>query len=175
MDSHINLSRYLLPRWFVSLYYFFRYRAFISVQSYVQLSSRICFGKGTTVKPFSVIQTGTGAITFGSNVAVNNFVQIASAEGEINIGNNVRIGPHVTILGSSRNFQRRDELICNQGYLNDGITIESDVLIGAGAVILNGCRVSEGVVIGAGSIVNKDIAPYSVVAGAPIKTLRSRT
>ena len=53
-------ERYLVPRWFVSLYFFLKYRSLISAQARVQFSQQISFGKGTVVKPFAVIQTQGG-------------------------------------------------------------------------------------------------------------------
>ena len=44
-----------------------------------------------------------------------------------------------------------------------------DVWIGAGAIIMPGVKVGNGAVVGAGAIVTKDIEPYSVVIGAPVK------
>jgi carbonic anhydrase/acetyltransferase-like protein (isoleucine patch superfamily) len=50
--------------------------------------------------------------------------------------------------------------------------IEAGVLIGIGAIILNGVRVGTGSIIGAGAVVTKDIPPYSLVMGVPGKVIR---
>ncbi|WP_269149273.1 acyltransferase [Helicobacter apodemus] len=50
--------------------------------------------------------------------------------------------------------------------------LESDVWVGANAIILGGVRIAEGSIIGAGALVNKDTEPYSVYAGVPIRKLR---
>jgi acetyltransferase-like isoleucine patch superfamily enzyme len=127
------------------------------------------------VKPFAVIQTNRGKITVGKKCSINNFVQIANSDGDITIGDYVRIGPHVTILGSSRNYEKRDELIINQGFSHDGAKIENDVLVASGAIILKGCHIGKGAVIGAGSVVTKDVPPYTVVAGVPARIIGERT
>ena len=67
------------------------------------------------------------------------------------------MGPHVTILGSTRNFRKKDIPITKQGYIHKGINIGNDVLIGAGAIILDGCTIGDGAVVGVGSIVTKDV------------------
>lgn len=52
--------------------------------------------------------------------------------------------------------------------------IEADVWIGQGAMIKAGVKVGIGAVIGAGAIVTKDVAPYSVVVGAPAHEVKKR-
>lgn len=52
--------------------------------------------------------------------------------------------------------------------------IGSDVWIGRGAMIASGVTVGPGAVVGMGSIVTRDVAPYTVVVGAPAKAVRLR-
>jgi acetyltransferase-like isoleucine patch superfamily enzyme len=146
----------------------------VSLQARIQLSNAITFGRGTVIKAFSTIQTHSGKISFGENCAVSNFNHISTVDADIIIGNNVRLGPNVTILGSGRNFSKKDVLIVEQGYSHKGVTIGNDVLIGAGAIILDGCNISNGAVIGAGSLVNKDVPPYSIAFGAPARVAGKR-
>jgi acetyltransferase-like isoleucine patch superfamily enzyme len=41
-------------------------------------------------------------------------------------------------------------------------------------VILPGVTVGKGSIVGAGAVVNRDVPPYSIVAGVPAKVLRER-
>jgi acetyltransferase-like isoleucine patch superfamily enzyme len=54
------------------------------------------------------------------------------------------------------------------------ISIGSDVWIGTNATILSGVTIGHGAVVAAGSLVNRDVAPYTVVAGNPARELRHR-
>ena len=45
------------------------------------------------------------------------------------------------------------------------------MFIGAGAVILMGVTIGDGAVVGAGAVVTGDVAPYTVVAGVPARTI----
>lgn len=54
------------------------------------------------------------------------------------------------------------------------ITIGNDVFIGANVTILDGVTIGDGAVIGAGAIVSKDIPPYAIAVGSPIRILRYR-
>ena len=168
-------QRYMVPRSLASIYFFLRFRCLISLKAKVQLTKRITFGKGTVVKSFAVIQTNKGLISIGRNCAISSFDHISTGDGDIIMGDNVRIGPNVVILGSRRNFQDKNTLIVDQGYTHRGVRIEDDVLIGAGAIILDGCTVDKGAVIGAGSVVTKDVPSYSIVTGVPAKATGKRT
>lgn len=54
------------------------------------------------------------------------------------------------------------------------ITIGNDVFIGANVTILDGVSIGDGAVIGAGAVVSKDIPPYAVAVGCPIRILKYR-
>jgi len=53
------------------------------------------------------------------------------------------------------------------------VTIGSNVWIGFGSVIMPGVTIGDGSVIGCKSVVFDDIAPYSVAAGNPARTIRT--
>lgn len=53
------------------------------------------------------------------------------------------------------------------------VIVEDDVLIGANAVILEGVTVGKGAVVAAGAVVTDDVPPYTVVAGVPVKVLKT--
>lgn len=58
---------------------------------------------------------------------------------------------------------------------NKGDTvIGNDVWIGENVTILPGVHIGDGAIIGANSVVSKDVKPYSIVAGNPIKEIKKR-
>lgn len=54
------------------------------------------------------------------------------------------------------------------------IVIGNDVFIGANVTILDGVTIGDGAIIGAGTVVSKDIPPYAIAVGAPIRIIRYR-
>ncbi|MFD2937238.1 CatB-related O-acetyltransferase [Spirosoma flavum] len=53
-------------------------------------------------------------------------------------------------------------------------TIGNDVFIGANVTILDGVTIGDGAVIGAGAVVSKNIPPYAIAIGCPIKVVKYR-
>ncbi|GAB5404199.1 MAG: gamma carbonic anhydrase family protein [Aureliella sp.] len=70
-----------------------------------------------------------------------------------------------------------DRVTVGHGAIVHGATIESDCLIGIGAIILNGASVSSGSIVAAGALVpeGKHIPPNSLVMGMPAKVVRETT
>lgn len=53
-------------------------------------------------------------------------------------------------------------------------TIGNDVFIGANVIVLDGVTIGDGAVIGAGAVVSKDIPPYAIAVGCPIRIVKYR-
>ena len=54
------------------------------------------------------------------------------------------------------------------------VSVGNDVWIGNDVTILGGVNIGDGAIIGTKSFINKDVEPFSVVAGIPGKKIRSR-
>ena len=54
------------------------------------------------------------------------------------------------------------------------VVVEDDVMIGANAVVLEGCRIVRGAVVAAGAVVVSDVEPDTVVAGVPARVLKDK-
>ena len=52
--------------------------------------------------------------------------------------------------------------------------VGNDVWIGQNVTIMPGVTIGDGAIIGANSVVAKNVDPYSIVAGNPIKIIRKR-
>ena len=90
------------------------------------------------------------------------------------IGSFVRFGPNVCILSSLYRFDDWRVPQFFQGHEEGLVEIHDDVWIGVNAVVLPHVKVGRGAVVGANSVVTKNVAPYSIVAGAPASHIRYR-
>ena len=59
-------------------------------------------------------------------------------------------------------------------YLRSHPDVEDEVLIGANAVVIEGCRIGRGAVVAAGAVVISDVPPDTVVAGCPARILKRK-
>jgi virginiamycin A acetyltransferase len=66
-------------------------------------------------------------------------------------------------ISNVQKFQERKEIV-----------IGNDVFIGMNVTVLDGVRIGDGAVIGAGGVVSKDIPPYAIAVGCPIKIIGYR-
>ena len=89
--------------------------------------------------------------------------------GNIMIGDRVAIGPNVILLSSSdpNNSRIYPYVKIQRGK----VTIDDDVWIGAGSILMPDIHIGQGAVVGAGSVVTKDVETYSIVAGVPAKKI----
>lgn len=112
--------------------------------------------------------------TIGENVSIGSFCDI---EDGVTIGNGVRIHsrcflPRHTVIKDNV-WIGPGVIFCNDKHPNtggenrQGVTVESDVIIGAGAVILPGVTIGNGAMIGAGAVVTSDVTPGVTVIGNP--------
>ncbi|MGQ7889888.1 acyltransferase [Paenibacillus sp. WC2504] len=137
------------------------------------LEENVKIGSFTKIACTGTLKKLGKGIKIGANSGVGDY-SFFGAAGGIEIGENVIMGQNVRFHSENHNFDRLDIPIKEQGVTNIGIRIGDDCWIGAGAVFLDGVNVGEGCVIGANTLVNKDIPPYSVAVGSPVKIVKSR-
>ena len=53
--------------------------------------------------------------------------------------------------------------------INGNVTVEDDVFVGTGAIILPGRHIGRGATIGAGAVVTKDVPPGATAVGVPAR------
>ena len=94
----------------------------------------------------------------------------------------IRFSSHILIAGDVAFVGRSDHRFDVVGKTiwdsprgaSQATTIEDDVWIGYGAIVLSGVTIGRGSVIAAGAVVASDVGRYSIVAGVPAKEVAKR-
>lgn len=114
----------------------------------------VTLSKESSVWYNAVVRADMEPVTIGkrSNVQDNSVVHV-SKDYPVKIGENVSIG---------------------HGAIIHGCTIDDNVLIGMGAIVLNGAHISKNCLVGAGALVteNKEFPEGSLIIGSPAKAVR---
>lgn len=105
-------------------------------------------------------------IHIGNHVSINPYFRCMSA-GNVFIEEYAQIAMGVSIITNNHDFYDRPVLTVQD------VRIEKNTWIGAGAIILPGVTIGENAIVGAGSVVTHDVAPNTIVAGNPAKTIRA--
>lgn len=141
-------------------------------------------GEFTSLTLRSILRTHHG-VEVGPH-SYGSLLQPGLADAGLTIGAYVSIGPGVRRFGANHPI---DEPLMHPyayssslGFVGPGADVErtrcdigDDAWIGAGTIILPGCRrIGRGAVVGAGSVVTRDVPDFAVVVGNPARHVRDR-
>lgn len=126
-------------------------------------------GKCVNIQPKALI---------ASRVSIGDYSGIGTSsliQGDVRIGDHVMMGPEVYIYTQNHRNDRTDITMDQQGFEKERpVIIGNDVWIGARVTILPGVEIGEGCIIGASAVVTKFFPPYTVIAGNPALSKKSR-
>lgn len=113
-------------------------------------------------------------IRIGRDSLIGEF-NILRGQGGITIGDRVYTAPLVQLVAVNHVFSDPTRPFVEQGITAQGIVVEDDVWIGAGAIITDGVHIGRGAVVAAGAVVTHDVPPHTVVAGVPARMVKTIT
>jgi acetyltransferase-like isoleucine patch superfamily enzyme len=137
----------------------------------------ITIGQGTIVMHGAVLHVYNfrglpqSGITIGRDSLVGEY-SVIRGQGGVTIGDRVYTSPFTQIIAVNHVFGDPDRPFVEQGITAEGIVIEDDVWLGAGAIITDGVRVGKGAVVAAGAVVTGNVEAHTVVGGVPAKLLK---
>lgn len=119
-----------------------------------------------------------GNVTIGAGSSVWYNTVIRADEAPIIIGNNTNIQDLVTVhVGTDIPTVIGDGVTVGHNAIVHGCTVEDNVIVGMGAILLNGSHIRRNSIVGAGALVTqgKDFPEGSLILGSPAKVVRSLT
>jgi carbonic anhydrase/acetyltransferase-like protein (isoleucine patch superfamily) len=120
-----------------------------------------------------------GDVTIGAQSSIWMNAVLRGDVHSIRVGNRSNVQDNAVLHGQRGVWPVvvGDGVTIGHGAIVHGCVLEDDVLVGMGAIILNGARVGAGSIIAAGAVVTEgaQIPAGSLVAGVPGKVRRSLT
>jgi acetyltransferase-like isoleucine patch superfamily enzyme len=152
------------------------------LQNLSKNKNSITIGKQTNIEGLLLVYAYGGKIKIGDFCSLSPNSRIISTD-NISIGNRVLIAHNVNIIDN--NSHPVDAALRHQDFVESftigmqphdlnaaPIIIEDDVWIGHNTTILKGVKIGKGAIIGACSIVTKDVAPFTVNVGNPLRVIK---
>ena len=125
------------------------------------------------VHPSAVI---IGDVHLGARVNIWPHVTIRADEGSVNIGEdtNIQDGTTIHMTGGFSNVSIGKRVTVGHNCILHGCTIEDDILIGMGSLIMDNAVVHSGAFVGAATLVtgNKIVPENTYVMGNPMRVVR---
>jgi len=134
-------------------------------------------GQGTQIDDFSFIYGGKG-IRIGRFNHICSFVSIVGG-GELITGDYVGISAGCRIITGTQHYGEGKRMVPvvpieQQKLVIGKIILEQDVFLGSNVIVYPNVTIGEGAIIGAGGIVTKDVDPWTINLGTPVKVVGTR-
>lgn len=115
-----------------------------------------------TVEKNAVVMMGA-ILNIGAVVGEGSMIDMGAVlGGRATVGKNCHVGAGAVLAGVIEPASATP------------VIVEDNVLIGANAVVIEGCRIGHDAVVAAGAVVVSDVAPNTVVAGCPARVIKAK-
>ncbi len=138
----------------------------------IEIGARTIVMHGAVLHVYNFRDLPHAGIKIGTDSLIGEY-SVIRGQGGIEIGNRVYTSPFTQIIAVNHVFDDPTRPFVEQGITAQGIVIEDDVWLGAGAIITDNVRVGKGAVVAAGAVVTKDVAPHTLVGGVPAKMIKA--
>ena len=153
------------------------------IQNSSNILENIVIGKQTQIAGLIMIYPYGGKVTIGDYCSLSPNSRIISGL-EVRIGDRVLIGHNVNIIDNNSHPLNAEERHIDfvDSYYNGKmekydlnmkpIIIDDDVWIGYNSSIMKGVTIGKGAVIGANSVVTKNVEPFTINVGNPLRVIK---
>lgn len=130
--------------------------------------------RGTRFSLTSTIEPNVCMIN--SRIGKYTYIGMGSYYNHVIVGNYCSMAGGITIgaMEHSHWAYSTSSFLSDEGYDDHMTKIGNDVWIGTHCIVRQGVTIGDGAVIGANSFVNRDIPPYAIAFGTPVKVYKYR-
>lgn len=140
---------------------------FIEGRKKIRIGNRVRIFPGIRLEAI-----GEGKIIIGDNTAIEQNVHITSMDSTLAIGSNSTILGNVCITNIDHGYKEIGKSVLAQQHIISKTEIGDNCFIGYGAVIQAGTILGKQCIVGANAVVRGKFSDYSVIVGAPGKTVK---
>jgi acetyltransferase-like isoleucine patch superfamily enzyme len=135
---------------------------------------RLMIGEGTLLEPGCWLTLAPEArIEIGAGCFLNRNTMLA-AQAEIVVGDHTMLANGCFVGDAEHRFDDPDMPVTWQGFTSKGpVRIGANCWFGVNCVVTSGVTIGERCVIGANSVVNRDLPPGTIAAGAPARVIKA--
>jgi acetyltransferase-like isoleucine patch superfamily enzyme len=130
----------------------------------------VIIGDGCSIAASAFVR---GPVVLANGVSLNARVSLDGGAVGIRIGEGTRIATGATLYAFDHGLAP-DRPIRQQSVTSKGITIGTDVWIGANAGITDGVTIGDHAVVGMGAVVTRDVPEWAIVGGTPARVIGDR-
>jgi acetyltransferase-like isoleucine patch superfamily enzyme len=138
----------------------------------IEIGDRTIVMHGAVLHVYNFRNMPHSGIKIGKDCLIGEY-SVIRGQGGVSIGDRVYTSPFTQIIAVNHVFEDPKRPFIEQGITAEGIVIEDDVWLGAGAIVTDGVHVGRGAVVAAGAVVTKDVLPHTVVGGVPAKVIKT--
>lgn len=137
----------------------------------IEIGEKTIVMYGAVLHVYNFREIPNSGIKIGCESLIGEYTVIRG-QGGVSIGDRVYTSPFTQIIAVNHVFEDPNQPFVDQGITAEGIVIEDDVWLGAGAIVTDGVHIGKGAVIAAGAVVTNDVAEHTVVGGVPAKPMK---
>lgn len=137
----------------------------------IQIGANSIVMHGAILHVYNFRDMPHAGITIGRDCLIGEY-SVIRGQGGVRLGDRVYTSPFTQLLAVNHVFNDPERPFVQQGITAEGIVIEDDVWLGAGAIVTDGVHVGKGAVVAAGAVVTKDVPAHTVVAGVPARPIK---
>ena len=139
----------------------------------VKLGNNVAIGRNSRIECTGSLSSVGKGISIGDRTTFGSDCYFGCAGG-IEIGEDVVAGQYIRFHSENHNYDDLEKLIKDQGVNHQGIKINDNCWIGAGAVFLDGAEIGSGCVVAANAVVSAKFTENCVIGGIPARVIKKR-